>query len=44
MEWMLYVAANAVTFIIAAYLIFHPDYEDGIIGRLALSMLAIPSF
>ena len=31
----------SITSVIATVLVFHKDYEDGIIGRFALSLIAI---
>jgi len=33
-----------VVFVVCCVLVLHPDYEDGLIGRVALAVIAVASF
>jgi hypothetical protein len=41
--WQLYVALLATCFMICVLLILHKDYDDGIIGKFALGLIATAS-
>lgn len=42
---VLIVAMSSLTvLIVSTVLVFHPDYEDGLVGRLALGLMAMASY
>lgn len=43
-QWIIYVGCALVIFTICTFLVLHNHYEDGIVGRVALCIIATAEF